>query len=152
MQQVMHDYAGLGFGLVLVIMGIACLVAQQGRSRKQVDDASIDVSDRQYFERRNRRRLQISAMLILIGIMIAIGDTVVDWRQSPVNFVMFWSMALLLALWVMFLGFTDMWSTQTHVRTTEGQRAQIESELRRELERLKRLKEQDSNGSHRPPA
>ncbi|MEO1996924.1 MAG: hypothetical protein ABGZ17_16785 [Planctomycetaceae bacterium] len=152
MQQVMHDYAGLGFGLVLVIMGIACLVAQQARWRKQVNDASIDVSDRQYLGRRHRRRLQISGMLVLIGMMIAIGDTVVDWRQSPANFVMFWCVALLLALWVMILGFSDMLSTQTHVRSAEGQRAQIESELRRELERLKRLKQQDSNGSHQPPA
>jgi len=149
MQQLMHDYGGLVFGVILVLIGITWLVQQVRSWRQQADDTSITDSDRRYFVRRHRRRLQISGMLVVIGGMIAIGDTAVDWREAPQEFVLFWCTALFLSLWVMILGFSDMVSTQTHVRSAQGQRSQIEAELRNELERLKRLKQQDSNGSHR---
>ena len=150
MRQVMDDFGGLAVGAILVIVGVLCFVVQRRAWRQQSDDPSSDRSELQYLGRRDRRRSQISGMLVVIGTMIAVGDTAVDWPQRPAGFVGFWSVVLLLAIWVMVLGFSDMLSTQTHVRTTQRQRAQIEAELRRELERLKRLKQQDANGRNGP--
>jgi len=151
MRQLMDDFAGLAVGTLLVIVGIVCFLVQRRAWCRQSDDPSSDRSELQYLGRRYRRRAQVSVMLVMIGAMIAVGDTAVDWRQRPTEFVGFWCIVLFLTIWVMVLGFSDMLSTQTHVRTTQLQRAQVEAELRRELERLKRLKQQDANRQPGPP-
>lgn len=82
-----------------------------------------------------RRRLQISALVILVGILIPLGDLLPFFRRAPVAFAIYWVGIMCLAGWIALLGLADFVSSQTlnsrAQRRLEQQRAELEAELTR---------------------
>lgn len=97
--------------------------------------ADADTLEKQHAARQTRRRLQISVLLILIGILIPLGDLLPFFRQAPIAFVFFWVSVMFLAGWVALLGFADLASARAYhsraYRDLQQQKAKLDAELAR---------------------
>lgn len=141
-----EQYLGLAVGAALVLLGLIMVVSHRRSWKKQQHDAEISDLDLGYYNRRYYRRLQTSGLLILIGILIAVGDTVIAWREAPGMFVAYWGLVLALAVWVILLALADLAATNHHSRTAIRAARQRHEELRAEIARLtaSRSRNQDS--------
>lgn len=121
-------------GAILLVFGLAMIRSHRQSWAAQKNDAELPEAERVYLYRRYRRRMQTSAMLVVLGILIALGDALVPWRNlPPIAYFIYWGGVLLLTLWVILLAFGDMASTRVHARISLAQvqekRRQLEQEL-----------------------
>lgn len=133
-------------GALLVIAGGAFIHWHIRCWRVQREDASLSDRERLHYRRQFRRRLQISGMLVLLGVLIPVGDLLIPWLQFPRLFGVYWILVLLLASWMMMLAALDWLSGRMQAR---AHRASLSSLLRkqRELEaEAARLRRAGSNG------
>ena len=103
-------------GAIVFLIGLALLRWNVKFWRQAKDDSALEDVDRQHFYRRYRRRMQMSAMLMIVGLLVGVGELLGDWRKHPGPFAVYWGGVLLLLLWVVLLGFADMLSTAAHSR------------------------------------
>lgn len=141
--------ASLTMGFALILLG-AWLIrwhrAAWGQHRAQ--QSSADDRERRHFRLQFRRRIQVSALLILLGIMIPIGDWLMVQRRNPLWITVFWIVVLALAMWIMLLAAIDWLSTRMYVRATRATLAGL-ARKQRELEaEADRLRGRGSNGRH----
>jgi len=140
--------ASLLFGLFLVALGVLLIrwhrLAWSAQSREKT------TADRElrHYRLQFRRRIQVSCLLILLGVMIPLGDWLMVQRKNPGWIAVFWIAVLILALWMMLLAVFDWLSTRMHVRATRAALAGI-ARKQRELEaEADRLRNRGSNGRH----
>jgi hypothetical protein len=122
-----------------VVMGAILLLLGGGSAwyfwQHREPAAGTDELARRHAIRQTRRRLQISAMLILVGVLIPLGDLLPFFRRAPVAFVFFWVAVMCLAGWIALLGLADFASTRAYHsrigRQLEQQKASLEAELAR---------------------
>lgn len=112
------------FGALLLIVGITMLIYQR-RARAEADN-SLTNEERRFLRRRIQRRNQVAGMILIIGVMIPVGDSLIDWRHAPGTFAIYWVVVIGLAIWSGLLGIADMAATRAH--------------MARELNRLHRSK------------
>ena len=114
------------------------LVISHLRAWRVVDHGGLAESEREFQARRFRRRLQTSAMLGVIGLLL-LGELWLEKIfQSELPRLLYWSGVGLLLLWLLLLAASDWLASRQHYR---GQldRLQIDRDaLRGELERLRR--------------
>jgi hypothetical protein len=141
--------ASLTMGIALILLGgwlIRWHRAAWGQHRDQ--QQSADDRERRHFRLQFRRRIQVSAQLILLGIMIPIGDWLMVQRRNPLWITVFWIVVLALALWIMLLAAIDWLSMRMYVRATRATLAGL-ARKQRELEaEADRLRGRGSNGRH----
>lgn len=133
-------------GGTLFIAGCVLIWSHIRTWRGHQADESLDRSDIQHFRSRYRRRLQVSGVLALIGLLVAIGDALIPWQKGLLAwFAIYWLVVLLLAVVVIIMGLRDMRATQTHAKPEMARIQYHQRELERQLleERSKR-----SNGQH----
>lgn len=124
----------VGALLLAFAVGLAWL---QIRSRRELspllegDDLARTQADRQL-----RRRLQVSAMLGIVGVLIPLGDQL-DWffQARPGLFFFYWIGVLILVAWIVLMALGDWLSTTAYSSLASMQlrheRRQIEEEVRR---------------------
>lgn len=102
---------------------------KSGPARQPADDET-----RRHAWRQMRRRLQVSALLALIGVMIPLGDLLPVFRRSPQLFVIYWLGVLAIVIWVVLLALGDLASNLAFSRVARNQlrreRQSLEAELR----------------------
>ncbi|MGE3313630.1 MAG: hypothetical protein AB7O26_00855 [Planctomycetaceae bacterium] len=136
-------------GGLLVVLGISMIVGHRRAWDGQKNDPELAEFDRVHFYRRFRRRMQTSAMLVVLGLLLAVGGTVIPWQNYPAAAQLaYWIGVLLLTFWVILLALGDILSTRVHSRISMAQVKQKQREL--ELE-LARLKSRGSNGRNHGP-
>ena len=118
------------FGLVLLRSHV------RSWSQQQVDD-TLDDHERDFCERRYRRRMQTTAMLIGVGAMIPVGDQLLPLDKSPVWFAIYWTVVLLATLWITFQALGDLAQTKVHSRANLARIRRKQRELREELAQLR---------------
>lgn len=89
------------------------LIAQR-RARRNLDDRKLPEHERNYLQNRIRRRTQVAGMILLIGLMIPIGDSLIPWQKAVATFAVYWIIVLLLAFWTIMLAFADIAATRLH--------------------------------------
>lgn len=126
----------LVFGAVLVvvagILGVVVWRIRQGLEPILEGDPEA----RLHADRQLRRRLQISAMLATVGILIATGDQLDQvFLQRPILFVLWVGVILMLVLWIVLMAIGDWMSTISYsaiARTRlRFERRALESEIQR---------------------
>jgi hypothetical protein len=146
--------ASLTMGIALILLGgwlIRWHRAAWERHRDQEAGAHRETGDdreRRHYRLQFRRRIQVSALLILLGVMIPTGDWLMVQRRNPMWITVFWIAVLVLSLWIMLLAAVDWLSTRLYVRVTRATLAEI-ARKQRELEaEVERLRSRGSNGRH----
>lgn len=145
--------ASLTMGTALILLGAWLIrwhwaVWVQHRGQQADAKPAGDDRERRHFWLQFRRRLQISALMILLGVMIPLGDWLMVQKRNPLWLAIFWIVALVLALWIMLLAAIDWLATRMYVRATRAALAGLDRK-RRELEaEAERLRGRGSNGRH----
>lgn len=116
----------VGFGLVLIRMH-----ARQ-RARHE-SDPGLDEHERLFHERRYRRRMQTSSMLMGVGALVAVGDQLISWEAAPGWFAVYWLVVLLVTFWIVILAIGDMTQTKVHTRASMARIRRKQRELQNEL-------------------
>lgn len=125
------------FGLLLAGGGGLMLWTHVRTWRSRRGDESLTDNDRQYYRRQFRRRLQVSALVVVIGIMLPIGDLEAPWRDHPGGWAVYWYVVLGLALWIMFLAFGDLVSTRSYSQAAMARLREQQRALEQEAARLR---------------
>jgi hypothetical protein len=134
-------------GVALVVLGIMFLRRHRRTWSARRDDAALPDDERRYYGRQYRRRLVTSGLIVLLGVLIPIGDMLLDHRPAPpaVALTLFWIGILLLVLLVLLLGFVDLFATAMHARDAISRFYSEKAVLERQAEELRRsLREHES--------
>lgn len=140
----------MAFGAALMVGGLITMRRHWLTWRTEKNDTSLPDTEREYFYRRYRRRMQTSALISLIGLMIALGDTLLpaifdNEHREMVVFGVYWGTVLLLTGWVMVLALADLLSTSAHSRAALSKIRLKQRELEQQLDEVRR---RGSNGHH----
>jgi uncharacterized membrane protein YesL len=111
-------------------------------------DATIDARELRYYRYQFRRRLFISALLILLGILIPAGDALMVQlqRRLPALVAGYWLVVLAIAMLIILLAMIDLMAGNAHRRAMLGAIHGL-ARKRRELEaEVARLRNAHRNG------
>jgi len=152
-----NDLAPLAVGLSLIVLA-AFLIRWHFRAWKAHQaDSTVDERELRYYRFQFRRRLFVSALLILLGVLIPSGDAMMMQLQRkppapgaggwlPALFAGYWILVLIIAMLLMLLAFIDLAAGNAHRRATLGA-IQGLARKRRELEaEVTRLRAEHRNG------
>lgn len=144
----MNDLAPLAVGLSLIVLA-AFLIRWHFRAWKEHQaDSTVDERELRYYRFQFRRRLFVSALLILLGVLIPSGDALMMHlqRRLPALVAGYWMLVILIAMLVMLLALIDLAAGNAHRRAMQGA-IQGLARKRRELEaEVARLRSEHRNG------
>jgi hypothetical protein len=138
--------AAMGAGLVL--LGGWFMTLHLKAWRLHAVDAGLDDRERQFYHRQFRRRMQASGIILVIGLMLPIGDSLIPWRRGDASVAtLYWLFVLALTCWVLLLAMGDLLANRAHSRVSLSRLRSKQRELQAEADRLRSLR----NGGS-PPA
>ena len=116
--------------LILFGAGQIFLHIRTWREARRVD---MDTKERDYRWRQFRRRIQTSAMLVLLGVALPVGQ----WIAGPPWVILtYWGAVVLLVLWLALLALADMIATKYYFGRVRQHYMLEEVKLQAELRRL----------------
>ncbi|HWL09492.1 MAG TPA: hypothetical protein VNQ76_13875 [Planctomicrobium sp.] len=131
------------FGGFLLVTAISMLIGQ--RRGWMAVQKSAQQKELPFLRRRYRRRSQIAGMILIIGLMIPLGDSLIPWENAPGTFAVYWMIVLALALWTGLLAMGDIMSTKMYMTMELNRLHRQEVQLK---EAAKRLRENNNSGPH----
>jgi hypothetical protein len=127
-----NPWPALIVAVVLIVLGLSMVAAHVRSWRRQQQDSTLDEEDLAFYRRRYRRRMQISATIAVLGLLIGLGDALLPFQaKHPLPITLYVIGLLLLTGWVMLRGFADLWSTAARGKVELARMR----EKRRDLER-----------------
>ncbi len=124
--------------LLLAVVLLACslgLMVWHLRAWRGAQTEQLDPSEFKYRRNQFRRRLQTSAMLGLIAVLLPIG-VLVMWPWPYVG-VIFWGVVLLLVVWVCLLAGADVLATSQHYGRLQNRVVLEEARIQAEIYRAR---------------
>ncbi|MFV0444813.1 MAG: hypothetical protein ACK5Q5_14670 [Planctomycetaceae bacterium] len=138
--------AVMGTGLVLLGGWFMKLHLQTWR--RYAADPTIDDAEREHYRRQFRRRMQASGIILVIGLMVPIGDSLIPWRKQDASVAtLYWLFVLGLTCWVLLLAMGDLVSTRAHSRASLSRLQRKQRELQEEADRLRQAARKTGNGT-----
>ncbi|MBN2295521.1 MAG: hypothetical protein JXM70_24035 [Pirellulales bacterium] len=126
-------WASLGFSLFL-LLAAAMLMGWHLKTWKTASEKIEDAKVLDYHWRQFRRRMQCSAMLVLLALAIFVGQ----WITSPPWLViLFWCGTLLIVLWLSLLAVADIIMTIHHFQGLRADCLIQQAKLKAEANRIK---------------
>lgn len=123
--------------LTLLFISLA-LAAMHVRAWRVADHGGLAAAEREFQERRYRRRLQTSLMLGVIGLLV-LGDLWLDQIVKEAwGRLLYWSGVGLLLLWLLLLAASDWLASRRHYRGQLDRLLADRDALRADLERIRR--------------
>jgi len=139
--------------MVLVVVGVLMMRAHRRTWAQQQDDPGLNQSELTRLRKRYRRRMQMSGMIAVLGVMLGVGDAVI-WEQNLQLIAIFWIVVIGLGAWLLVLGMGDLASVRidskqaiSELRDIGARRQELEAELA-EMRRRGSNGEAKSNGRH----
>ncbi len=121
-----------------LLLGFAAVTAWlQIRTRRALSPfLEEDALARTHADRQLRRRLQMSAMLGIVGVLIPLGDQLEPFfRGRPGLFFVYWVVVLILVAWTVLMALGDWMSSSAYSSLANIQlrieRSRLEEEVRR---------------------
>ncbi|TWT56895.1 hypothetical protein KOR42_02500 [Thalassoglobus neptunius] len=138
------EVPGLIFGGALVVLSIFMLRAQR-KAFRVLSESEESRAEKQFLGNRIRRRTQVAGMIGIIGLMIPIGDSLIDWRNAAATFAVYWLIVLALAFWTIILAFADIAATHAHTSIELNQIKRQQRELESVAEQLRQAQNRSSS-------
>lgn len=133
-------------GLIVLGIGIGFLRWNRSEWKREKNDSGLDEFDRRHYHARYRRRMQTSAILMLLGILIPIGDRLIVQKVAPGITTVFWLGVLALLFWVVVLAFGDMAATRAHAHVALSRVRLKQQELEKRANELRNQSRESSRG------
>jgi hypothetical protein len=117
----------------LVLLAVAGgLLASHVRAWRRLPEADYEPRERDFRRTQLRRRMQTSAMMILLAVALFASRFL---PRSVLPMLFYWGGVLLLLLWIALLAVVDIWATKHYFGRMRHEylveRAKLEAELRR---------------------
>ncbi len=141
----MNYLSSIVVALVLLVSS-AGLIAWHVRAWRRLQQGEIEPRERAFRRRQFRRRVQTSAMLGLLGVVILVGQALMIWVTSRMFLVIYWSGVLLLVLWVVLLALADMAATVFYYSREKSNYLVEQAKLQGELRRVRDQEARARNG------
>lgn len=150
----MSQFVAPAFGLALVVLGVAFLRRHRRTWQERKNDPAVPLDERSYYHRQYRRRMLTSGLLVLLGVLIPIGDLLLDRRFPKETVLLYWGGVLVLVLFVLLLGFVDFFATGMHTKDAmlriHGEKAALERQVEEMRRALREGQGQETTGEPRP--
>ena len=137
--------------MVLLVIGVLMMRAHRRTWVQQQDDPGLNQSELTRLRKRYRRRMQMSGMIGVLGVMLGVGDALI-WEQDLQMIAIYWIVVIGLGAWLLVLGMGDLASVRvdskqamTELREIGARRKEVEAELA-EIRRRGSNGEAKSNG------
>ncbi len=134
-------------GAFLIVLGVLMIRSHIRTWRRHRDDSSLAERELRYYFAQYRRRMQTSAIIALLGVLLFVGDVVLPRVLPEENFVkifpIFWIVVLCLTLWIIALAWGDITAIRVHSKTALNRHLRKQRKLE---EQLAELKKRRSNG------
>lgn len=135
-------------GAFLIVLGVLMIRSHLRTWRRHRDDSSsLAERELQFYFAQYRRRMQTSAIIALLGVLLFVGDVVLPRVLPDEDFVevfsIFWTVVLCLTLWIVVLAWGDVTAIRVHSKTVLNRHLGKQRELE---EQLTELKKRHSNG------
>ena len=148
-----NPWPALIVGVVLIASGSFAIRSHMRSWRRQQNDPTFADRDREYYQRRYRRRMQMSAILVILGILIGVGDALLPFqKRHPIPVSLYWIGVLLLTGWLILLALADLVSAFAYGRVELARVRQKHRELERQVIEFKHRQVEDSGSSGAPPS
>ncbi len=105
--------------------------------RQQQQEFIDEPRDLRHLQSRYRRRVQTSALIMFVGLMIPIADLPLVWQQGPVIATLLWVAIGCVCLWIGLLAFGDLVTTKAHSMAAMARLQAHRDDLMSELDRLR---------------
>lgn len=139
--------ASLIFGTLLVLVGAALIRWHFQAWTSQRGEKALTDGEIRHYRAQFRRRLQVSCLLILLGVMIPVVDLLMTrGLLSKIAALLSIVGMLLIALWIMLLALLDWASSRVHRRAMLGSLETLDRKRRELEEEVIRLRHRGRNG------
>jgi hypothetical protein len=125
---------------ILLLLAALGLVYWHVYSWRKVQLADLATGELDFYRRQFRRRIQTSAMLGILAVLIFAGELLTWWISSQIFFICYWAAALLLVIWVALLAAADIWATQYHFGKLRQKCLIEQAKLQAEIRRVKSVR------------
>ena len=129
------DYWSSALVSFLLLITAVGLLVWHVRAWRAARAQPIEPKEFEYRRHQFRRRMQTSAMLGLLGVLIPLGQWLTPWAQSRLFAAIFWGGVLLLIVWMALLALVDILATHYHFSRLRNdyliERAKLNAEIRR---------------------
>jgi len=116
---------------VVIVLSAAALAWWHLGVRWSHRRTDLTPAQHEFYRRQFRRRIQVSAMLGFLGVLLATDS----WLQQPMVHVVVWAGMLIVLLWIILLALVDAMATRLHFDRLRSdymvERATLEAEARR---------------------
>ena len=141
------------FGGGLAVVGLSMMAWHHKSWKKQREEPGFNQWDLKRLKTRYRRRMQTSGMIVVLGVMLAVGDALI-WSQGPLVATVYWIVVIAMGGWLLLLGVGDLLTVRVDSKLARDElqrigqkRAKLETELE-EMRRRGSNGEAKSNGRH----
>lgn len=136
----LSNVVSIVFGIALVLLGLAFLRRHRRTWKARRADPALSKEEQSYYARQHRRRMLTSGLIAALGLLIPIGDFLFERKPAPaaLPLTLFWIGVLLIVLWVLLLGFVDLFATGIHAKDAMSQVNAEKAALERQLEEIRR--------------
>lgn len=131
------DPVSLIAGLFVFSLGVMMTSSHRTSWRQQQQDFIDEPRELRHFQARYRRRVQTSALIAFVGVMIPIADLPIVWQQGPVIATLLWGAIGCVCLWIGLLAIGDLATTKAHSKATIARLKAHQADLVNQLERLR---------------
>lgn len=134
-------------GLGLALLGGWFMKLHLQSWRRHSADPSLEDPEREFYRRQFRRRMQASGIILVIGIMLPVGDSLIPWRKQDASVAaLYWLLVLALTCWVLLLAMGDLLATRAQSRASLSRLQRKQRELQAEADRLRAAARSKSGG------
>jgi hypothetical protein len=147
-----NPWPALIVGVVLVFGGSLAIYLHRRSWRRLQDDPTFEGPDREFYGRRYRRRMQMSAILVIDGLLIGAGDVLLPiGKNHPGPVALYWIGVLLLTGWLMVLGLAELVSSAARSRIELARVQQNHRDLERQVIEFKHRNFGNPGSGDAPP-
>lgn len=132
-------------GAVLQILAIGLAYREWSAWKAGPFHLPEDDEARYHAQRQLRRRLRVSLLLGLVGVMIPLGDLLPVFYESPSLWVIHWLSVLAVVVLIILMALGDLASTVAFNKHAQTQLKRDRDALEAEIQQYRR----QSNGQHR---
>lgn len=103
------------FGGALILLGLVMRFAHRAAWQRELQEFIDDPRELRHHQARYRRRRQTSGLIALVGLLIAVADLPIVWRQAgPLISTVIWISVFALCGWIGLLAVGDFATTRAH--------------------------------------
>ena len=134
------------FGGCVILLGLLLQLPQRAAWLLEQTEFANSPRELTHYAARYRRRRQTSALITLVGLLIALADLPIVWNQAgPLLATILWTAIGCICLWIVLLALGDLLTTRAHARASIARLEAHKDQLMNQVERLRPGAKPDDN-------